>query len=190
MGPEIYVLRHGETGWNAEGRMQGSALNSALTAKGRAQAARQGALMAGVDLSEFDILVSPLGRAVETAAIALAPHVALLHTDARLVEIGVGGWAGRRRADLGITGNWVETPDGVLELYDMAPGGEGFEGLRLRCAAFLDSLVRPAVLVTHGITSRMLRHLALGAASPGLSDMPGGQGVVYHVKNNVQRTLE
>ena len=39
--PEVYLLRHGQTEWNAAGRMQGG-LDSALTGEGRAQAARQG----------------------------------------------------------------------------------------------------------------------------------------------------
>ncbi|MFK7752549.1 MAG: phosphoglycerate mutase family protein, partial [Sedimentitalea sp.] len=45
--PEIFVLRHGETEWNASHRMQGR-LNSPLTAKGISQAQHQGRLMAAL----------------------------------------------------------------------------------------------------------------------------------------------
>jgi len=187
--PEIYVLRHGETEWNAQGRMQG-ALNSPLTQVGRKQAVRQGEILASVDLSGFDILTSPQGRAFETAAIALSRQVAHLHTDVRLREIGVGDWAGRIRSELLAGTGFIEGPDGALELYEQAPGGEGFAALEIRCAAFLATLERPAVLVTHGITSRMIRALATGSGRCALAEMGGGQGVVFHLKNAVQKRLE
>lgn len=187
--PELYILRHGETEWNAQGRMQG-ALNSALTPQGKAQAARQAEILAGIDLDGFDILCSPQGRAFETAAIALARQVSHLRTDDRLSEIGVGEWAGQLRSELAVGRDYVDGPDGALELYELAPQGEGFPALEVRCAAFLAALERPSVLVTHGITSRMLRAIATGAGAAGLADMGGGQGVVFHLLNGVQKRLE
>lgn len=187
--PELYILRHGETEWNAEGRMQG-ALNSPLTLLGQQQAARQGEILQAVDLSGFDILTSPQGRAFETAAIALSRQVAQLHTDARLREIGLGDWAGRIRSELGEGSDFPEGPDGALELYERAPNGEGFAALEMRCAEFLASLKRPAVLVTHGITSRMIRAIATGTGRSNLANMGGGQGVVFHLKKAVQKRLE
>ena len=187
--PELYILRHGETEWNAEGRMQG-ALNSPLTQAGRAQAARQAEILARIDLSGFDILCSPQGRAFETAAIALARQVTHLRTDDRLREIAVGDWAGKVRSELPGADAFVDGPDGALELYERAPGGEGFGALEVRCAAFLSSLTGPSVLVTHGITSRMMRAILTGEGASGLANMRGGQGVVYHLKNSVQKRLE
>ena len=67
----IYVMRHGETAWNAEGRFQG-ALNSPLTELGQEHARRLAQTLDALDLDQFDIRVSPQGRAFETAAIALA----------------------------------------------------------------------------------------------------------------------
>ncbi|MCB1411303.1 MAG: histidine phosphatase family protein, partial [Rhodobacteraceae bacterium] len=49
--PPIYILRHGQTVWNLEGRMQGSR-DSSLTDLGRAQAARQGAILGRIGLPE------------------------------------------------------------------------------------------------------------------------------------------
>jgi probable phosphoglycerate mutase len=187
--PELYILRHGETAWNDEGRMQG-ALNSALTDLGKVQAARQAQILADVDLTGFDILTSPQGRAFETAAIALARKVSHLRTDDRLREIGVGDWAGKLRRELPGAEAFVDGPDGALELYERAPGGEGFVALEQRCAGFLATLTAPCVLVTHGITSRMLRAVVTGVGRPGMADMGGGQGVVFHLKNGVQKRLE
>ena len=185
----IYVMRHGETEWNAEGRFQG-ALNSPLTAQGRAQAQAQAEILSTHDLSAFDVRVSPQGRAFETAAIALAGLVPALHTDDRLREIEVGAWSGKLRSEVSAVGLTLEdTPDGPLALYEHAPGGEGFARLRARCEAFLSSLTRPTVCVTHGITSRMLRTVALGRATATLGDLPGGQGVVYAVENGTHRQL-
>ncbi len=187
--PELYVLRHGETEWNAQGRMQGG-LNSPLTSGGKQQAARQAEILNTIDLSGFDILCSPQGRAFETAAIALARQVTHVHTNADLREIGVGDWAGRIRSELIEDKGYLEGPDGALELYEHAPGGEGFEALEQRCADFIANLKGPAVLVTHGITSRMIRAIATGKGRAGLVNMGGGQGVVFHLKKGVQKRLE
>ena len=192
MTVELFVLRHGETTWNREGRMQGH-LNAPLTELGVEQAVTQRNIMAEQDLSGFCVLSSPSGRAVETAAIALGPLVTEITTDTDLREVGVGEWTGRLRAELIDPTEWQVTADGVLELYDMAPGGEGLAGLEARCARFLARLEGPHVLVTHGITSRMIRALALGngpnVTLAMLSEMPGGQGVVYHVKDGQQKRL-
>jgi probable phosphoglycerate mutase len=116
--------------------------------------------------------------------------VSHLRTDDRLREIGVGDWAGKLRSELGEGSDFVEGPDGALELYERAPGGEGFAALEQRCAGFLASVKRPCILVTHGITSRMLRAIATGGGAAAIADMGGGQGVVFHLENAVQKRLE
>ncbi|WP_425038532.1 histidine phosphatase family protein [Primorskyibacter sp. S187A] len=185
----ILVLRHGETEWNAEGRWQGAS-NSPLTALGRAQAEAQGRILSALDLSLYDIRVSPQGRAFQTAGIALAGLVQNLHTDTRLREIGVGAWTGKVRAEMQAVGEVREdTPDGPLALYDFAPGGEGFKALRVRCFDFLNALENPTICVTHGITSRMLRAIAMDLPTAEIGNLPGGQGVVYAVENGVHRKL-
>jgi probable phosphoglycerate mutase len=185
----ILVLRHGETLWNAEGRFQG-VLNSPLTERGQEQARAQGRILADLDLADYDVRVSPQGRAFETAAIALARQVSHLRTDDRLREIGVGDWSGLLREGLTVFGETQpDTPDGPLALYEHAPGGEGFAALRARCLDFLQSLERPTICVTHGITSRMLRTVAMGLPASTLGDRPGGQGVIYGVEAGEHRTL-
>ncbi|QUJ77484.1 histidine phosphatase family protein [Sulfitobacter albidus] len=179
--PELYVLRHGETVWNVEGRLQGG-LDSALTARGRAQAARQGEILASLELYGFSGICSPQGRAAETARIAL-PEVLKLSYDPALREIGMGDWAGKARADLGDVGKG-------FDLYEAAPGGEGFTALARRCAAFLEGVQGPAVLVTHGITSRMIRTLATGQPIEMVREIGGGQGCVYHVAGGVQKRID
>ena len=182
---ELYILRHGQTVWNAEGRMQGWG-DSPLTPEGEMQAARQYEILRSRDLSAFDGYCSPSGRAIQTAAIAVAPLLGTVRTDDRLREIGVGDWQGKLRRDLPGTGDGVDL---LLAHYENAPGGEGLERLRDRARAFLDGLVAPAVIVTHGITSRMIRSLLIGPEVLDLSTPHGGQGVVWHVKDGVQTLL-
>ncbi|MEL6841547.1 MAG: histidine phosphatase family protein, partial [Pseudomonadota bacterium] len=74
--------------------------------------------------------------------------------------------------------------------YEVAPNGEGFARLEMRCRAFLTDLTSPAVLVTHGITSRMLRALIIGEGALAIPTVHGGQGCVYHLKDGTQKLLE
>ena len=63
MPPLCYFVRHGQTGWNAELRLQGQA-DTDITDVGRAQAVRNGRRLAGLvdDPDQFDFVASPLGR--------------------------------------------------------------------------------------------------------------------------------
>ncbi|MEM6888861.1 MAG: histidine phosphatase family protein [Pseudomonadota bacterium] len=180
--PPLLILRHGETEWNAKGRLQGH-FDAPLTQLGIAQARGQHGILAKRDLSRFRAISSPQGRAITTARIALEGLVPKIKTDNRLSEIGLGHWAGRLRHEVSAS---ASEPFGF---YERAPGGEGFAGLTKRCQAFLDTLESPAVLVTHGITSRMLRLLVLGQHVASLADLPGGQGVVYLIEDGIQTRL-
>lgn len=182
--PELYILRHGETTWNAENRMQG-ALNSPLTEKGQRQAVYQGDILRKRDLTGFTYLSSPQGRAFQTAAIALAGLADKIHTDERLREIGVGDWSGMLRDELPMP----ESGD-MIDQYEIAPNGEGFARLAARCQDFIADLTGPTVIVTHGITSRMLRSLIVGEGALAVATVHGGQGCVYHLKNGTQNLLE
>ncbi len=189
--PDLLILRHGETQWNLEGRMQG-ALDSPLTARGVEQAKAQNRILTEFGIDGRLCFTSPQGRALSTAKIALGSNIAV--ADPRLVEIGVGDWAGKLRADLlGDLPRYVEIdegPDGAIALYKYAPNGEGFEALRDRVTSFLKELTGPSVIVTHGITSRMLRAVILGMTDDQLGELPGGQGVAYHLCDGVQIRLE
>lgn len=183
--PPVYVLRHGETLWNAQGRLQGR-FDSELTSKGVAQARAQRAILQRCDLAGFAAISSPQGRAFETAKIALAGLIDPITTDRALSEIGLGQWAGKDRAEV-IAQSGAR--DGFA-LYELAPEGEGFAALHLRCTGFLRQLRGPTVIVTHGITSRMLRLILTGRPAGALRDIEGGQGVVFHLKDGQQKRLE
>jgi probable phosphoglycerate mutase len=186
----LYVLRHGQTEWNRAGRMQGWA-DSPLTGEGRAQAVHQGLILQQLRVGDAALRVSPLGRAMATAKLALPDRPeADFVADARLKEIDVGDWQGRTRPEMVAERPELFAGTKMLDWYDHAPGGEGFAGLEARCRAFLADLTGPTVVVTHGITSRMLRALALGLVPPDIEAVPGGQGVVHVVEDGRAQVFE
>ncbi|HEU0083841.1 MAG TPA: phosphoglycerate mutase family protein, partial [Bradyrhizobium sp.] len=69
--PVIYYIRHGETDWNVEGRLQGG-IDTPLNARGRAQAAHAGDVLAGLlardgrTAASLAFVASPLQRARQT----------------------------------------------------------------------------------------------------------------------------
>jgi len=191
--PPLMILRHGETEWNREGRLQG-VLDSPLTDLGRSQAQQQNRVLRRANVASWRWICSPQGRAAATAKIAAQGITADIVEDAQLMEIGVGDWAGQLRiiceTQLPEGVQLKDGPDGALELSEHAPNGEGFARLRNRCTSFLQGLSQPSVLVTHGVTSRMLRVIVLGLGDDQLAELPGGQGVVYALQNGVQKRLE
>lgn len=180
--PDLYLMRHGQTEWNAQGRMQGR-LDSPLTPLGVAQARRQAWLLR--DLSGIARYASPAGRAQQTARVVFGN--AGYDSDARLDEIDIGAFAGRLGADLRAEHPELFAPDAGLSWYDHAPGGEHFAGLRARVRAFLADLPGPALIVTHGITLRMLRTEAMGLPLDLLNALPVLQGSVHLVSGGQHR---
>jgi len=181
----LFVLRHGETEWNRAGRLQGWQ-DSPLTEQGRAQAARQGDILRDVLNGNAHWVASPLGRALDTAKIAGAPE-ALAH-DARLREIDMGAWTGLSSAEIA-----KQRPDlAGFARYNAIPNGETIADLADRVAAFLAEQAgqtTPTVVITHGITSRILRCLATGQPPEHFAQIGGGQGVVYRVEAGAQNLL-
>jgi len=182
--PPLYILRHGETEWNLAGRLQGR-FDSPLTREGLAQARTQNAILRRQELRGFQAVSSPQGRALKTAQIALDGVIDPIAQDAALSEVGLGDWAGESRAEMIAQSG---ASDG-FGLYDLAPGGEGLTALRVRCEGFLREVKRPSVLITHGITSRMLRLILTDQPNGRLRAMQGGQGVVFHLENGTQKRL-
>lgn len=182
---DLILARHGETEWNAIHRMQGR-LNSPLTARGQEQARALGDILRALDLDRFDIRISPQGRVVQTAAIALGAGPHPLRSDDRLMEIDIGAWSGMTRAQVQAARPdlFTDDPASRLAWYDAAPGGEGYSGLKRRCLALLADLRGPTILLTHGITLRMLRSLAAcGDDRHFGSGSRTEQGVAYLVRS-------
>ncbi len=87
----IYLLRHGQTQWNLEKRMQGN-MDSPLTDLGISQANKARASLAGCDLRS--VYTSPLGRALQTAEIVLSGTDLIARVCDSFREISLGPWEG------------------------------------------------------------------------------------------------
>jgi broad specificity phosphatase PhoE len=185
--PVIYYIRHGETSWNAEGRLQG-AQDVPLNDLGRKQAAHAGNVLAdllardGQDKAALPFVASPLGRARATMELVrgelkLPPGDYAL--DERLREIGYGVWEGSTLSEMQaadpklyarrLTAKWTLAPE----------GGETHAEVQVRMADWYGSLKGDTVAVAHGGTARALM-VALGFETPATAaDLVIEQGAVY-----------
>ena len=94
----------------------------------------------------------------------------------------MGVWSGRYREGIAREIG-IQAADLTHEvLYNSSPSGEGLNGLYNRCAQFFKRLEGPSMLVTHGVTSRYLRLNAMKKPVANVWELPGGQGVIYRVK--------
>jgi broad specificity phosphatase PhoE len=151
------MIRHGQTDWNAEGRMQGQK-DIDLNATGRGQAMRNGETLAhilGDSVAQFDFVASPLRRTRETmerlrAEMGLDPLAYRL--DDRLKELSFGDWEGFTLAELAkLSPERVEMR--AQRKWGFIPPGqdaESYEILSWRIGAWLNSVERPTVCVSHG----------------------------------------
>ena len=94
-GRRLYLLRHGQTDWNLEGRVQGGGHDTQLNARGRDQAGLVAEELAAVPL---DLVASShLARAGQTAAAVAALHPAARRWEsAGFGEMRFGELEGRR----------------------------------------------------------------------------------------------
>lgn len=167
----LYVLRHGETDWNVEKRLQGRT-DTSLNEQGRRQARRHGDALAQVlsstsqikdlknELAEWHFVSSPLKRCRETMEIVLDRLGHSSHSfsvDDRLIEISFGEWEGQRWEDL-----YMSEPELVKARFenpwvDCAPGAETYTDLEKRVLDWYACLPAKTIAVTHSGPSRILR---------------------------------
>jgi probable phosphoglycerate mutase len=183
----VYYIRHGETDWNVQGRLQGQR-DIPLNRRGEAQAVHCGKVLHdlfardGVDANALDYFCSPLVRARRTmelarAGLGLAPQNYCV--TGALAEISFGDWEGFTIAEL-----HHRDPQRIAQReHDkwafVPPGGESYAAVSVRMRDWYEALARDAVVAAHGGTARgLIAHLGIAqpAAAP-LIDI--AQGVVY-----------
>ncbi|APG47443.1 histidine phosphatase family protein [Phaeobacter porticola] len=185
--PTIWFLRHGQTEWNAEGRIQGQ-LESQLSPLGIRHAHQQAALMAPILARGPACYVSPLGRAQQTAKIALGSHPFV--TDTRLAEAQAGVFQGMTRAEVAARYPDIYATNPLnLDLFCAAPEGEGFAAFQARIQDFLAGLKEPAVVVAHGLWGQVLRGLICGLSRADMAALPNEQGCIYQLSDGGEQVL-
>lgn len=185
--PTIYYIRHGETSWNAEGRLQG-AQDVPLNDLGRRQAAQAGHILAdlfvrdGRDKSSLAFVSSPLGRARSTMELMrgeLELPVNDYGLDDRLREIAYGQWEGSTLAEMQVADPELFARRQLEKWTVSPPGGESYVAVQAKVQSWYDSLREDTVAVAHGGTARALM-VALGIETPlTAADLTIEQGAVY-----------
>ena len=159
---EIYIVRHGQTVWNIEKRLQGRS-DIPLTQKGIDLAVETGENLKD---TEFDIIYSsPLQRALCTAKAIRGTRDIEIRTDDRLKELSFGDYEGHVQEELNqMPGSTFQYFFERPELYVPAPNGETLEALCERAASFMQNTIEP--LAAHGFHRVMI--VAHGAINKAL----------------------
>ncbi|MGN6819767.1 MAG: histidine phosphatase family protein [Sphingomonas sp.] len=191
-----FIARHGETVFNAAGRLQGDHPHTPLTRAGFAQADEMGEALRHRlgDKPAMTLWASPTGRALQTLAV-IAEHVGLdwhqARTDPRLTEIGMGSWGGRYYRDvIAEVGDVIDRPSGLLIT---APDGELYSAIAARVSGWLaETNDDPGdrLVIMHGISSRVMRGVMTGLApverfgAPAAGHLP--QGSLVMIEHGVE----
>jgi broad specificity phosphatase PhoE len=167
----LFLIRHGETFWNADGRLQGQC-DTKLNGRGREQVREAGRFLARLvpDAAGTSFIASPLIRARESLEILMGELVAQgrlaavtpYATDDRLKELAFGRWEGL---------TWKEVRRDAPKDYAARdadvwnvppPAGESYASLASRAGPLLSELSAGSVVVSHGGITRIALHLFAG----------------------------
>ncbi|MCB8820244.1 histidine phosphatase family protein [Microvirga rosea] len=190
--PTIYFIRHGETDWNVEGRLQGQR-DIPLNDVGRVQAEEAGRRLQALvpHVEDLDYVASPMLRTRETMermreAMGLYPDYYRL--DERLIELTFGAWEGLtwkevrklepQLAALRERDKWNYAPPG---------GGESYAMLADRVRPILDGLTRDTALVAHGGVARAFLAVACGVSTRHAASIDIWQGKILVIEGRNHR---
>ncbi|QOV20607.1 histidine phosphatase family protein [Blautia liquoris] len=158
----LYIIRHGETDWNVQGRLQGQS-DTQLNENGIRLAKITAKALKDIP---FDLgFSSPSSRALKTAKIILGDRNVPILTDNRLLELSFGAWEG-----LGCHKDNFEIPSDHFDDFYLRPmqfipgnGGETIPELCERTSKFYTELIhnpdyqdKTILIATHGCTVRAL----------------------------------
>lgn len=149
---KIYLVRHAESIWNEERRIQGSCIDVPLSDTGRNQARMLGRRLG--ELSFGSVYSSDAVRALETARIALGDDHSI-KVMSELRELNLGDWEGRLVSEIkeeypGEVERWYKRPSGIR-----INGGENIGSFRRRSVAVIERIVKTSngadvLVITHG----------------------------------------
>jgi broad specificity phosphatase PhoE len=154
---KLYFVRHGETQFNVERRMQGHS-DSPLTEKGMEQAK-----FVGIGLSDIEFkaaYASESQRVLDTANFAIGHWNIPIMTDARLKEMNFGVLESQSEADIRAQyGNILETLFSLTDLHMSAPEGESYIQLFSRTKIAVKEIIQKheheggnILIFSHGVT--------------------------------------
>jgi probable phosphoglycerate mutase len=159
----VYLLRHGETVWNREKRLQGHK-DTPLTLRGVEQARAMGhqlkKTLRGIKPQYF--FSSPIGRAYQTAVIiadSINFNTDTIATGNKLKEITFGDWDGLNMEEIIADYQDIWEKRNNSKWHFSPPNGESYATANERVKEFLDHLPkeRPIIIVAHGSLNKVIR---------------------------------
>jgi broad specificity phosphatase PhoE len=197
----LYLFRHGETTWNAEGRFQGH-LDIPLNENGKEQARALGRKFKSTGIVLDAILASDLVRSVHTAQLAAGEmgfDPGLIFQDPGIREAYLGGAQGLTldeiRGKFGdeVTDRWRSNKTSDADIS--YPGGESGTAVLERTVKAVKSFIEknPTFSVvgisTHGGVIRRLMHWILTQEGESGEHIPIPNGVVYEIRYDCETSL-
>jgi len=193
--PTIYLLRHGQTEWNVEGRYQGQ-LNSPLTAKGEEQAKANALKLAQyIDLTSVKIFASPLGRARETAKI-IAKHNGLASSkiifEERIQEFNYGIFEGKTKKYCQKEYKGIFDAREADKFNYLLEGGDSYAKVYERLKDWISSVQNEKVIVVvaHEMINRALRGIYCGLKNEEMLQLRQPNDMLIKLENGVETVLE
>ncbi len=186
----LYFVRHGQTEWNRDARMQGR-LNSDLTALGRSQAEAHAELLSQVRPGA--IVASPMGRARQTAEIIREALRVPIQFDERIVEWDCGDWSGFLYDE--VQERWAEEWGAFqADRYSYRPpGAENWPDMVGRVRPFLDELrahcADRVAIVSHGLIGRVMVSQLLAMDRDSSLSLTQANDVVFELSIDGDRAL-
>jgi len=151
----LALLRHADTAWSAEGRIQGRS-DQRLSDAGRAALAGRARPAA---CRGMRVVTSPLARCVETAALLGASDAP---REPLLAEMSWGEWEGRRLAELRAELGEAMRENEARGLDFRPAGGESPREVLARVSQWLSLLSEPTLAITHRGVIRAVLAAATG----------------------------
>ncbi|GAB6180746.1 alpha-ribazole phosphatase [Desulfotomaculum defluvii] len=161
---KLYLVRHGETEWNAIGKFQGHS-DVPLSDLGRQQAKKLALRLGSTKIDAF--YSSDLSRAMETAAIIAKEHNSQVSYLPDLREINFGKWEGLTFDEISqnygqLSTRWRANPVGT-----QIPNGEKLQDVAVRCQRAIDEIINvhageTVLVATHGGVIRVIVANVLG----------------------------
>jgi probable phosphoglycerate mutase len=183
----ILLLRHGETLWNTENRLQGH-LDSKLTQRGKQQARQNGFILRKHVNRNLRFISSPLGRCRQSAILVaqeLGYDPKLIEYEDRVKERSFGRWEGYKVADIEQNDAEAYQTTRANRWCNPPPGGESYAMVATRLSSWLTDVEGESlILMSHGCAGRILRGVYTEACKEDIYALSEPHDAIYGLKNN------
>ncbi len=189
MSQTIYLLRHGETEYNTQGRYQGE-LDSPLTEVGIHQVQQNALMLKSLigDPNDWKIVSSPLGRALQSTEVickTIGYDFKNVEKENRLTEVAVGQWAGLTTKEIESSWPNLFNNTDMYSWYFNAPNGETYDSVVSRLSTWLKEIqhVPKVIVISHGLTGRILRGVFADLKKEDALKLEVSQDVFFKLSN-------